>query len=36
MHRGAVIRAAVMKRDQPQLENEVNVPEWLADEAVVL
>jgi len=25
-----------MKRDQPQVEDEVNVPDWLADEAVVL
>ena len=25
-----------MKRDQPQVEDELNVPDWEADEAVVL
>jgi hypothetical protein len=33
---GTVIRATARKRDQPQVESEVNVPDCLADEAVVL
>jgi hypothetical protein len=32
---GTVIRATARKRDQPQIEDESNLPFWLAEDAVV-
>jgi len=36
MHSGAHERAAATKRGQYQVEDEEKLPDWLADEAVVL
>jgi hypothetical protein len=35
-HSGADDRAAMMKHNQLQVEDEKNDPDWLAEEAVVL